>query len=521
MFIFPAIGFGQGVAINNDNSLPNNNAILDVKSVSKGVLLPRLTTAQRLGIVSAIPGLTVFDSETFSYWVYLGDLNGGWTELLSSLNKHWDVNGSIVYNTNLGNVGIGTSNPSQKLAINATDPTIDFMNAGTSKGFLQAKGNDIKLGTYFNNTNGNLVFNTKAVDRMWINDAGNVGIGTSSPSSALTINGSNPWIQMRTNNVDKGYLWASGSDLRLGTSLTNTTGKLALQTKLQTRIIIDETGRVAIGTATPASSTIFTINDSDPLIQIQNNGTGKGFLQVLGNDMKIGTNTSNLQGNFIIRTAGTDKVSVSRFGDVGIGINFTNYKLDVIGTTKLDGDVFVKGKTESESLKIIEPGFTSSGNIYLDNEDNLKITKAGVNTGGIVLDANVSNGSKRLYVTRYNHLNFGTGLTPQGYTASVEGKVIATEFTTLAIPNWPDYVFADDYKLKSLDEVKSYIAENNHLPNIPSAKEIEKYGVQLGDMSKKLIEKVEELTLYVIQLNEQNKLLQEQINEIKPLNKTN
>ncbi len=81
--------------------------------------------------------------------------------------------------------------------------------------------------------------------------------------------------------------------------------------------------------------------------------------------------------------------------------------------------------------------------------------------------------------------------------------MIATDFTTSAVAGWPDYVFGSEYKLKPLADVKTFIAENKHLPNIPSASEIEKNGIQLGDMSKRLMEKVEELTLYILQLQDQ------------------
>jgi hypothetical protein len=75
--------FAQSVAINNDGSMADQNAILDIKSNTKGLLIPLMTTGQRTVIVSAVPGLTAFDNETFSFWVYKGDLNGGWSEILS------------------------------------------------------------------------------------------------------------------------------------------------------------------------------------------------------------------------------------------------------------------------------------------------------------------------------------------------------------------------------------------------------------------------------------------------------
>ncbi len=70
---------------------------------------------------------------------------------------------------------------------------------------------------------------------------------------------------------------------------------------------------------------------------------------------------------------------------------------------------------------------------------------------------------------------------------------------------WADYVFAKDYELKPLDEVEEYIKENNHLPNIPSAKEVVEEGINLGEMQVKMMEKIEELTLYIIELEKKVK----------------
>lgn len=68
----------------------------------------------------------------------------------------------------------------------------------------------------------------------------------------------------------------------------------------------------------------------------------------------------------------------------------------------------------------------------------------------------------------------------------------------------PDYVFKEGYDLKTLDEVKAHIHKEGHLPNIPSAEEMEEEGLNLKEMNLKLLEKIEELTLYVIQLKIEN-----------------
>ncbi len=85
-----------------------------------------------------------------------------------------------------------------------------------------------------------------------------------------------------------------------------------------------------------------------------------------------------------------------------------------------------------------------------------------------------------------------------------------------AANGWADYVFKKDYELKTLEEVEKHIQEKGHLPNIPSAADVEKNGINLGEMDAKLLEKIEELTLYSI---EQNKQLQKQSEEITELKK--
>lgn len=64
---------------------------------------------------------------------------------------------------------------------------------------------------------------------------------------------------------------------------------------------------------------------------------------------------------------------------------------------------------------------------------------------------------------------------------------------------WPDYVFAKDYKLKSLQELEIYINENGHLPDVPSVHEVKESGINLGEINAALLKKVEELTLYIIE----------------------
>ncbi|MCW8898379.1 MAG: hypothetical protein OQJ96_08180 [Flavobacteriales bacterium] len=87
------------------------------------------------------------------------------------------------------------------------------------------------------------------------------------------------------------------------------------------------------------------------------------------------------------------------------------------------------------------------------------------------------------------------------------GGVFCSEITVQVAP-FPDYVFNADYELMTLQELEKYITENKHLPNIPTAKEVEEQGLSLGDMQVKQMEKIEELTLYIIALEKRIKELE-------------
>lgn len=101
----------QSVAINDDGSAAHPSAMLDVKvtaAAKKGVLVPGMTSAQRIAIAAPAKGLLVFDTSTSSFWYYNGV---AWTQLSVGGANPWAFNGSHIYNTNKGNVGIGVSSP--------------------------------------------------------------------------------------------------------------------------------------------------------------------------------------------------------------------------------------------------------------------------------------------------------------------------------------------------------------------------------------------------------------------------
>jgi len=101
-----------------------------------------------------------------------------------------------------------------------------------------------------------------------------------------------------------------------------------------------------------------------------------------------------------------------------------------------------------------------------------------------------------------------------GYALSVGGKIISEEVRVQLSSAWPDYVFNRNYKLMSLPQLEQYIEDNQHLPNIPSAVEMQG-GQDLGEIQRRMMEKIEELHLYMIELDKENKELRKEIESLK------
>lgn len=96
----------------------------------------------------------------------------------------------------------------------------------------------------------------------------------------------------------------------------------------------------------------------------------------------------------------------------------------------------------------------------------------------------------------------------------VDGKITTTEIE-VKLDIWPDFVFADDYNLMSIHELEGYILKNRHLPSVPSEAEVLENGVELGQMSAILLQKIEELTLYMIQISKENEELRQRISAME------
>jgi hypothetical protein len=98
--------------------------------------------------------------------------------------------------------------------------------------------------------------------------------------------------------------------------------------------------------------------------------------------------------------------------------------------------------------------------------------------------------------------DIGIGTTTPREKLSVNGK-IRTHEIKVETSNWPDYVFEEGYQVVKLNELESYIKTHRHLPDMPSAKEVETNGIALGEMVKLQQQKIEELTLHLIEKDKQ------------------
>jgi hypothetical protein len=120
-----------------------------------------------------------------------------------------------------------------------------------------------------------------------------------------------------------------------------------------------------------------------------------------------------------------------------------------------------------------------------------------------------TNTTDRLTIKTNGNIGIGT-TNPGTYKLAVEGQIGARSVKVTQAA-WADYVFAPSYQLMPLNEVEAYITQNQHLPNVPSAKEVEENGFVLEEMDAKLMEKIEELTLYVIEQQKEINALKEEL----------
>lgn len=174
----------QNVGVGTNS--PHSSAALDVSSTSKGMLVPRMTSAQRSAISSPANGLLVFDTDTGSFWFYN---NSSWSNLVGGAgNSGWTLSGNHLTNTNTGFVGIGTSNPYSPFTVTANSHGIT----------QQTSDGGIKVGFYTGTTGAYVQTITSHPLKFAVGNGGEqmtlalngfLGLGTNAPTAKLHVNG--------------------------------------------------------------------------------------------------------------------------------------------------------------------------------------------------------------------------------------------------------------------------------------------------------------------------------------------
>lgn len=283
---------------------------------------------------------------------------------------------------------------------------------------------------------------------------GNIGIGTASPTSGLTIQTEganvNDGALFLVNSVNSGF--GGNATLAGIKTLAGDGGQynfLKLQNAGGVKLLINGAGNVGIGTASPVS--------------------------------KLHTQISNYGLNLI---GGFQNLNGTETGGNAVGIGFVNEAL---------------GSWWKAAIVHERTGGYGIGSLkFLVNSsvDNSTVTLSDV----------------KMTILSSGFVGIGTDMPKEALSVngSIRAKTIKVEIT-----NWPDYILKKDYLLPSLSFVKNYIDQNQHLPDIPSEEDVTKEGLNLGEMNRLLLKKVEELTLYLIEKDAEVKQLQQDVVELK------
>jgi len=316
-------------------------------------------------------------------------------------------------------------------------------------------------------------------------NTGNIGIGTSNPIDNISLFGNN------------------GNSQTIGISIRNGQTTIPLSGgpptgPSSTGRIWQDLNKLNMGLAEGTSKISF--DDSTVWLNSPNFNTDWGFIF---QHFDARFSSANRSQTWLKKSWRGDLGDYLYLGSTG-NRAITNQSAMVL--TQSQGIQFGKGNTnDADGLgpNRIELDFGVFSN-SIESTNDLQI-KA-LNNRNLTFSANLISMSDRVKI--------GGTFLPAGYSLSVNGKIAAEEVLVQLSGNWPDYVFKESYDLMPLDRLESYIHDNNHLPGVPAAGVIEAEGIEVGEMHKMQMEKIEELTLYIIELQKEIKALKIKVDSL-------
>jgi hypothetical protein len=328
------------------------------------------------------------------------------------------------------------------------------------------------------------------------------------------------------------------------TNSTNDSDRIAFCKHNTTELMrLQETGNLGIGGSSAPAYRVTVTTATSNYGLVHTDGTVEVATYAAGaSGGRVGTKNSY---PFSLMTAGTQRLNITATGSIGIGVLTAASMLDVAGGVTVGGTYAGTNAAPSNGLLVegnVLIGRTTPRQAWVDMVDvqggPLVVTDGSVdnilstNAGGIVGTRTnhalrlVTNDTPRMYIASTGNVEVGgTGSADEKLhvrgNIKANGKIIADSVRVqrVIVNNWvldapPDYVFDQNYNLRSLGELERYVKANKHLPGVPSAAEIQRNGLDLTEMNMTLLMKVEELTLHSIAQEKRIKSLETRLQHL-------